>query len=108
MTNLPLSNELYLHYSKIAQENIEKFKIGTFRDCKTREEFSNYLLNVFIAHYGLRCNCCDCQDWQFNSASGHYNKCDLWKFCHIVNRCLDWSEERAKTQSRSDELGEKK
>lgn len=94
MTEKTLTSELYLHYSKVAQENLKKFNFETFKDCKTKEEFTNYLLNIFIAHYGLRCNCHDCQDWDFNSASGHYNKCDMWKFCHIVNRCLDWKKSK--------------
>ena len=92
------SKELFEHYSMVAVEklkdmNMKPLNIDTFKDCKTRKDFENYMLNVYIAHYGLRCTCEDAQDWDFNNASGHYHHCDLWLFTHIVSRCLDWAEE---------------
>lgn len=90
------SKELFEWYARVAEDKLLKIKIEnnieTFKDCKTREQFSDYLLNVFIKYYGLRCTCDDAFDWEFHSASGHYHSCDLWKFCHVVNRCLDWME----------------
>jgi hypothetical protein len=91
--------DLFEWYAKVAEEKLKEmsqFEIS--QDCKTRKEFSNYMLNVFIAYYGLRCTCDDIQDWEFNSASGHYQKCDLWRFCHIVNRCLDWAKAHPDTK----------
>ena len=92
------SKDLFEHYAKVGLERLNKLKeksnFNVFKDCKTRKEFSNYILNVYIAYYGLRCTCSDIQDWDFNNAGGHYHRCDLWKFVHLVDRCLDWSEHR--------------
>jgi hypothetical protein len=91
--------DLFEWYAKVAEQRLKEmsqFEIS--QDCKTRKEFSNYLLNVFIAYYGLRCTCDEIQDWDFNSAAGHYQKCDLWRFCHIVSRCLDWAEAHPDTK----------
>lgn len=96
MKKMKSKEELFEHYAKIAEKNIKQTRFETFRDCLNRKEFSDYMLNVFIAYYGLRCTCDDIQDWDFNNASGHYQKCDLWKFCHIINRCLDWAEKNDK------------
>jgi hypothetical protein len=87
--------KLYEHYGQEAYKILAKMDKKSFRDCETREEFSNYMLNVFIAHYGLRCTCGDIQDWDFTNASSHYQSCDLWRFCHILNRSLDWAEHKA-------------
>lgn len=88
------SKELFEWYAQVALGKIKDMgeDIHIFKDCRTRKEFSDYMLNIFIAYYGLRCTCDDVQDWDFNTASGHYQKCDLWKFTHIVNRCLDWAD----------------
>lgn len=87
------SKELFEWYAQVALEKLQKIKqeVESFKDCKTREQYSNYMLNMFIAYYGLRCTCDECMDWDFNNASGHYHHCDLFKFCFIVNRCLDWA-----------------
>lgn len=86
-------DDLFEHYAKVAMSNLSEMKdIETFKDCKSRVEFENYMLNVFIAYYGLRCTCDEAQDWDFNNARGHRQMCELWKFCHIINRCLDWAE----------------
>lgn len=88
------SKELFEWYAKVAEKNLqEKFShIDTFKDCKDKREFKDFMLNVYIAYYGLRCTCDDCMDWEFRNASGHYHKCDLWKFCHIVDRSLEFME----------------
>lgn len=90
------SKELFEWYAHVAEDKLKeiKKKTETFKDCKTRDDFCNYMLNVFIAYYGLRCTCDDCMDWGFGQAQGHYHHCDLFKFTYIVNRCLDWSEEQ--------------
>lgn len=90
------SKELFEWYADVAHKNIEKLGVKTYKECKRRIEFEDFMLNIFIKYYGLRCTCDDAQDWDFINASGHYNKCELWKFCHIVKRCLDWQEERFK------------
>ena len=82
--------ELFKHYAEIAKNNIKQSP--EYRLSSDRKDFSNYILNIFIVHYGLRCTCDDAQDWDFKNASSHYPHCDLWKFCHTVNRCLDWAE----------------
>jgi len=89
------SKELFEWYAEVALKNLKEIKKdkGTFQDCNTKEEFKEYMLNVFIAYYGLRCTCDDCMDWRYSSARGHYHHCQLYKFCHIVDRCLDWAEE---------------
>src|SRR3990167_9626238 len=90
------SKELFEWFGQVAEKNLQEMKqqqIETFKDCKTRDEFSNYMLNVYIKYYGLRCTCDDCMDWKFNDASSHYHHCDLYKFCHIINRSLDWVEQ---------------
>lgn len=86
------------HYSKVAQDRLGKIGKETFLQCETREEFSDYLLNIFIAYYDLRCTCADVQDWEFHQAASHYHNCDLWKFCHAVNRALDWSKKHKKEE----------
>lgn len=87
------SKELFEWYAKVAEKNINEMpKFETFKDCKDEKIFKNYMLNVFIKYYGLRCTCDDAMDWDFGNASSHYHSCDLWRFCFIVNRCLDWSK----------------
>lgn len=88
------SKKLFEWYAEVALKNLGEIKKDkeSFQDCKTKEEFKDYMLNVFIAYYGLRCTCDDCMDWNNSHARGHYHHCDLYKFCHIMDRCLDWSE----------------
>lgn len=86
------NRELSEHYSNFAKCRLNQMNCETFKDCKSRAEVSEYLLNIFIAYYGLKCTCDSGMDWDFKNASCHYHHCDLWKFCHTVNRCLDWSE----------------
>jgi hypothetical protein len=101
------SKEHFVWYAQVAEEKLKEMKknlkIDIFKDCKSRKDFSNYVLNVFIAYYGLRCTCDDIQDWEFHKAGGHYHHCDLWQFCYLVDRCLDWSEEHY-TKSAETEL----
>jgi len=89
------SKKMFEWYAEVAEKHLKEIKQGkeSFQDCKTRQEFANYMLNVFIQYYGLRCTCDDCMDWEFSHASGHYHHCDLFKFTFLVNRCLDWAKE---------------
>ena len=85
-------------------KEIKKDENFSFKDCKTRKEFSDYMLRVFIAYHGLRCTCDDCMDWDFSNAGGHYHHCDLYKFSYIVNRCLDWAEHHNKIENKPCEV----
>lgn len=88
------SKELFEWYAEVAAERLEEMRkegIDIPNECPTRQIFSDYMLNAYIKYYGLRCTCDDCMDWEFRSAVGHYHGCELWKFCHIVERCLDWA-----------------
>lgn len=68
------------------------FPEKTFRDCKTRKEFENFLFRVYTEHYGLKCTCDECgPEIDFRQAAGHYNHCNYSKFCHAVNRAIEWS-----------------
>ena len=62
-----------------------------YKDCKTREEFENYMFNVFKEHYNLKCTCDEGIEITFREAASHYQRCDYWKFCHATQRALDWS-----------------
>lgn len=95
----------YEHYAKVATKRLEEMreelKIDSYIDCKTREEFCDYLALVFIAYYGLRCTCDDQQDWEFRNLGGHYHHCELWRFSKIVQNCLDWKEKHEVTGNSS-------
>lgn len=88
------SKKLFEWYAQVALEKLEKIKKDkeTFQDCKTRQEIEDYMLLVFIAYYGLRCTCDDAMDWEVRCARGHYHHCQLYQFCYLMERCLDWSE----------------
>jgi hypothetical protein len=88
------SKELFEWYGQVAEEKLkEKFShIATFKDCKDETEFKNWILLKYIQYYGLRCTCDDCMDWEFHIASSHYHHCQLYTFCHAINRSLEWAE----------------
>jgi len=65
---------------------------STFKDYKNRREFEQYLFECYVKYYELTCNCDDGIEATFFDASSHYQRCNYWKFCHAVNRSLDWSE----------------
>lgn len=77
---------------KIKPEEINLELFETFKDCKTKKEFQEFIFSKYKKHYGLKCTCDDHLDANFNEAAGHYHHCDCWKFCHAINRALDWSE----------------
>jgi hypothetical protein len=93
------SKKMFEWYAQVADDRLkEKYShIETFKDCEDESELKNWLLLVYIKHYGLRCTCDDCMDWEFHIASSHYHDCQLYKFCHAVNRCLDWAEQKSRT-----------
>lgn len=63
----------------------------TLLDCKTRKEFENYLFEAFAQYYGLTCTCDEGIETEFRDAASHYQRCAYWKFCHAVNRSLEWA-----------------
>lgn len=88
------SKELFEWYARVAEQKLkEKFShIKTFKDCKNDTEFKNWILLKYIKYYELRCTCDDCMDWEFHIASSHYHHCQLYKFCHAIDRSLEWAE----------------
>ena len=88
------SKKMFEWYAQVAEDKLnEKYShIETFKDCEDETELKNWLLLVYIKHYGLRCTCDDAMDWEFHIASSHYHNCQLHKFCHAVNRSLEWAE----------------
>ena len=95
------SKKLFEWYAQVAETKLKEFKekrkIETFQECKTEDEFSEYMLLVFIQYYGLRCTCDDWMDWDFLQVRGHYHHCQLYQFGYLVQRCLDWSREHTKS-----------
>jgi hypothetical protein len=100
------SKEHFEWYAHVAEEKLkelkEKEKLETFQDCKTREVFTNYMLNVFIQYYGLRCSCHEWMEWDFFQCGGHYHNCELYRFSYLVNRCLDWAEKHYTKSAETD------
>ena len=88
------SKQLFEWYAQVAEQKLkEKYShIETYKDCKDQTEFKNWILLIHIKYYGLRCTCDDCMDWEFHIASSHYHHCQLHKFCHAVNRSMEWAE----------------
>ena len=88
------SKKLFEWYAEVADQKLkEKYShVETFKDCKDQTEFKNWILLIYIKYYGIRCTCDDCMDWEFHIASSHYHSCELWKFCHSVNRSLEFAE----------------
>ena len=68
----------------------------TYKDCKTRREFEDFIFSAFVQFYNLKCNCDEGIEDNFRNASSHYSRCDYWKICHAISRALDWSEEYKK------------
>jgi len=88
------SKELFEWYAEVADQKLkEKYShIETYKDCKDETEFKNWILLIYIKYYGLRCTCDDAMDWEFHIASSHYHHCQLHRFCHAINRSLEWAE----------------
>ena len=88
------SKKLFEWYAQVAEKKLKEnySHIETFKDCKDQREFKNWILLKYIKYYGLRCTCDDAMDWEFHIASSHYHHCQLYKFCHAVNRSLEWAE----------------
>ena len=102
------SKKLFEWYADIAETKLKEIKesgkIETYQDCKDRRQFSNYMLNVFIKYYGIRCSCGDWMEWDFFQAGGHYHHCQLYKFTFLVNRCLDWAEKHCTKSAENPDL----
>lgn len=90
------SKEHFEWYAKVAEKRLNKnySYINNFFDCKTENEFKDWFFLINVKYYGLRCTCDECMDWKFNNAEGHYHSCDLYKFTHTVNRCIEWYKRR--------------
>lgn len=103
------SKKLFEWYAEVADQKLkEKYlHIDSFKDCKDQTEFKNWILLIYIKYYGLRCTCDDCMDWEFCIASSHYHSCELYKFCHAVNRSIEFSESLQKPEVTQCDLSQK-
>lgn len=66
------------------------------KDCLTRREFEDSIFKVYVEFYGLTCTCDEGIEVEFREAASHYQRCAYWKFCHAVNRSLEWAAERVR------------
>lgn len=72
-------------------------KMQSYKECVTEKDFQDFIFFKYVDHYNLICTCGEGIEINFNDASSHYQRCDYWKFCHSINRALEWSKlERSK------------